>query len=570
MINLIDIKNDKFLSSLSTKELEVLSKEIREFIIDKVSRKGGHLSSNLGIVELTVALHKHYSDNIAYIFDVGHQAYTHKILTGRAKDFDTLRDLDGLSGIVSREEDPIADIWGVGHSSTSIAALSGFAYLGKRAVAIIGDGAMTGGEAYEGLEFLSTIKNKALILLNENYMSISPNVGAMTIINNKKAYFELLGFNYIGPIDGHNFDEIEKALSLADKYDTPVVVHALTKKGKGYKFAEEDKVGRWHATAPFDIATGNPLQSTPGYIAYDQAVANYLEEFYAKTRNLIVINPAMTQSCGFQNLKDNLGSNYIDTGITEQLAASLAASLSINNKNVFLALYSSFGQRAFDQLMEDIALQNLHVVIGIDKCGIVSDTGKTHQGIYDIGYLNAIPNLTILSPSTYKEIFSSLDYAFNKCSGPVVIRYPQTKVKIEDVHILSSDMNLSWDKIHNLKSPKAYLIAHSSSIEYLFDTTKELNVELVYARCLRPLDTNLLLEISKSNLPIYVYEEAPYNNSLASMILSFYNERGINKHIESIGLPFDYIGVGPLEDLRKKYKIDKVSVFNRLKKDLCD
>ena len=570
MFDLYNIKDDTFLSGLSEAELKILASEVRDFIVDKVSIHGGHLSPNLGIVELTIALHKHYSNRVSYIFDVGHQAYTHKILTGRGKLFDTLRTLDGLSGIVSKEEDPISDIWSVGHSSTSLSALYGFCLADKPAIAIIGDGAMSGGEAYEGLELLSRLNKNALIVLNENYMSISPNNGAIKTIQDKKTFFNLLGIDYIGPIDGHNYFEIEKALFLADKKNKPVVVHVLTKKGKGYKYSEKDEIGKWHATGPFNISDGTPKVKDSTLVSYSQAVASYLSQFYAKTGDLLVINPAMTVSEGMYDLMMQMGDDYIDTGITEQSATTLAAALSINRKNVFLSLFSSFGQRAFDQLISDIACQNLHVVIGLDKVGLVSETGKTHQGIYDLAYLNAIPNLTILSPKDYKELYECLDYAFLKEKGPIVIRYPQSKVKKESLAVMTTNMELKWDKALQLSDPKAYLITYSSSVDYLFDTAKELNVELINAKVIRPLDEKTLMELAKTNKRIYVYEEAPYNNSLASMILSFYNSKGILKHINVIGLPFDFIGVGPLEGLREKHHIDKTSIYNKLSKELCD
>ncbi len=570
MFNLYDIKDDTFLKDLSEAELKILAAEVRDFITNKVSIHGGHLSPNLGIVELTIALHKHFSNNVSYIFDVGHQAYTHKILTGRGKYFDTLRDLDGLSGIVSKEEDPISDIWSVGHSSTSLCALYGFRFNDKDAIAIIGDGAMSGGEAYEGLELLGRLNKKAIIILNENYMSISPNNGAIKTISNKKEFFNLLGIEYIGTVDGHNFGELEKALCLADNMSKPVVVHVLTKKGKGYFYSENDEIGKWHATGPFNICDGTPKTRDKEYVTYSQAVAKYLSEFYAKTGDLLVINPAMTVSEGMYDLMVEMGDDYIDTGITEQAATTLAASLSINRKNVFLSLFSSFGQRAFDQIISDIACQNLHVVIGLDKVGLVSETGKTHQGIYDLAYLNSIPNLTILSPKDYKELFECLDYAFLKGEGPIVIRYPQSKIKIEPTAILNTNMNLKWDKMLNLDNPKAYLITYSSSVDYLFDTCKELNVELINAKVIRPLDSDLLSEIANTNKKIYVYEEAPYSNSLGSMILSFYNSNNILKHLDIIGLPFDFIGVGPLEGLRQKHNIDKNTIYKKLKEELCD
>lgn len=598
------IKDPSFLKDLSIEELENLASEIRDFIIDTVSKNGGHLSSNLGIVELTIALHRYFSHGEKFIFDVGHQSYTHKILTGRAKDFALLRKKGGIAGFQSLEESS-EDIWEVAHSSTSLAAQAGFLEAGIKAISIIGDGALTGGEAFEALNYLSTLNKNAIIILNDNNFSISKNVGFIKhsldklrstrsyirlADKNRKNYplksikntiksmfyrpsvFDDLGFKYYGPIDGHNFKELFKYFGYAEAQNRPVIIHVVTKKGKGYIPAESDTIGKWHSTPPFNRSTGEVLKTSTDKIYYSEALSNYLMKFYDKYQEKFkLVMPAMTYSSNMVPLRDHMGKDYIDTGIAEQFATSLSASLALSGLFVCLPIYSSFLQRSYDQLFQDIAMQNAHVVTVVDKAGLISDNGKTHQGIYDISYLKTIPNLKIFAPKDAKELYEMLDYAFLKCNGPVVVHIPNEEIKRIDVpEIGTTSFNENWDKVLKLDNPKAHLITYSYSIEYLKDVLKELNVEIINAKTISPLDESYLLDLSKLNTPFFIYEEAPGDTSLTSSILSFYNKKNINKHIISFSYPLDFIGIGTKEELRKEYLMDKDSIKQRIKELLWD
>lgn len=599
MIDLNSIKDPLFLKDLSIEELYELSDQIREFIIDKTSKNGGHVSGNLGIVELTIALHRFFNNGEKFIFDVGHQCYTHKILTGRAKDFDLLRKHNGLSGFPSRKESDY-DIWEVGHASTSLACQAGLIESDIPAISIIGDGALTGGEAQEALEYLGTLNKKAIIILNDNTFSINKNVGTVRKLldqirssrgyrnmsdkhRNKSSWlplknfknkiksifypltvFDSMGFKYYGPIDGHNYKELFKFFEYADKQNRPVILHVITKKGKGYKYAEEDKIGFWHSVSSFDKETGKSNEATNDLITYSKATAEYLDSFYNKYKNLKVVMPAMTLHSQMYDLSKSLKNNFIDTGITEQFAATFAASLSLNN-NVYLPIYSSFLQRAYDQVHQDICMQNLHVVIGVDKAGLVPGNGRSHQGLYDISYLLTIPNLKICAPKDYKELFELLDYSFLHNSSPIAIHYPSTKIEPLKMEAGTTNINENWTFINNIKEPSLYLITYSNLVDYLKDEMLKLNVEVINARFIRPLDYDMLNMLSKTDKKIAVAEEAIKDHSLASEIINYYNNMKISKHIEQLSYPLDYYDIGTIEELRKDNQMDLESIIKRVK-----
>ncbi len=593
-----EIKNPDFLDDLSIDELKDLSKEIREFIIDRVSKNGGHLSGNLGVVELTIALHKYFK-GYKFIFDVGHQCYTHKILTGRAKDFDKLRTHNGLAGFTLREESTY-DSWDVAHASTSLAAQAGFLTSNIDTISIIGDGALTGGEAIEALEYLSTLDKKAIIILNDNTFSISKNVGFIrkmldhlrssrgyntlskkygknsflkSIKNGikrlfyKPTVFDAMGFKYYGPIDGHNFKDLFKYFKYVDSQNRPVVLHVVTKKGKGYKFAEEDEIGAWHCVSPFSKESGLPLKEDNENVFYSEVVSEYLSKFYDKHNNLKVVMPAMTYSSNMVELKEKMKGDFIDTGITEEFATSFSASLAMAGNYTVLPIYSSFLQRAYDQIHQDVSLQNIHLVIVVDKAGLVSSNGKTHQGIYDISYLSTIPNLKIVAPRDMREVYEMLDFALLKYSGPIAIHIPNQKTRfIPNLEIESSDIeDLTWTKVNNVINPKAIVISYSSMIDYIKDDMKELDVEVYNARFIKPLDSNSLKEIAKLGQKIVVVEEAPGETSLYSYINNFYRNNSINVDLLSFSFPLDYIDIGSVEELRSDYKMDKKSIKERIK-----
>lgn len=463
------------LKKMSDRELDLLSVAIRDFLIEKVSATGGHLASNLGVVELTIALHKVFnSPEDKMIWDVGHQAYVHKILTGRADRFDSLRQLDGLSGFPKSKESP-HDVYDTGHSSVSISAAFGMAAArdikgGKNEViAVIGDGSLTGGMAYEGLNNIGDKKTKVIVVLNDNGMSISPNMGGISrhlgslrtskgyldakrfvkdkigtipnigkalvsgladfkndikysILTNGGVMFEELGFTYFGPIDGHNITELCDAFEKAKSLNEPVLIHVLTKKGKGYKNAEKDP-GKFHGIGPFDPTTGALLKKSEGY-SFSSLMGKLLCEKASDDQKIVAITAAMCEGTGLDDFSTMYPDRFFDVGIAEEHAVSFAAGLAKEGMKPVVCIYSSFLQRAYDQIMEDVCLQKLPVVFAIDRAGCVGADGETHHGNYDLSYLATIPGMTILTPKDGTQLSSMLDYALN-LGRPAAIRYPK-------------------------------------------------------------------------------------------------------------------------------------------------
>ena len=478
-MNILEIKNPKFLKKLKIKDLEVLSTDIRSFIIDKVSITGGHLSSNLGVVDLTIAIHKVFdSPKDKIIFDVSHQCYTHKILTGRAKEFDNLRKLKGLSGFQKREESEY-DSYEAGHSSTSLSAALGMALardkLNKKynVIAIIGDGSMGNGLAYEALNHIGSTKTKLIIILNDNEMSISKNVGALhnnldkiranykynnaknntkkilnkiPLIGNylskgitnvkssfKKLYlkegflFEEFGIKYYGPINGHDYKEMISYLEIAKKEPNPVIIHVITEKGKGYLPAEKDNIGSWHGVGPFDKETGIIKKNNDNLVTWSEVISNHLIELTKINKDIMVITPAMAGGSKLLKYKELYPNNFLDVGIAEEHALILANGMSTQGLIPFVSIYSTFLQRGYDQVIHDIARMNTHVILGIDRCGIVGEDGETHQGIYDLTFLLPIPNLIISTPKDSIEA-GNLLYTAILSKRPFVIRYTKDKL----------------------------------------------------------------------------------------------------------------------------------------------
>ncbi len=498
-----DIKDPKFLKKLNNQELEKLSKDIRKFLIDKVSKTGGHLSSNLGVVELTIAIHKVFnSPKDKIIFDVSHQSYVHKILTGRAAQFDTLRQKDGLSGFQKITESA-HDSYESGHSSTSLSASLGLA-IGRdmnkeknHVIAVIGDGSIANGICYEALNHIGETKTKLIIILNDNDMSISKNVGALhnhldkirstkdyanvksrtkKIMSKipgigpvaykglkniktslKKLYikegfiFEELGINYYGPIHGHDFEELELYLNAAKKINGPVLIHVITEKGKGYKFAEEDILGKWHGVGPFDPLTGIITNNDTDKISWSEVISDSLIRLMNK--DIVVITPAMESGSKLTKFRQMFPNNFLDVGIAEEHALLLASGLSLEGKIPFVSIYSSFLQRGYDEILHDIARINNHVIIGIDRCGIVGEDGETHQGVFDITFLLPIPNIIICAPKDSIEATNLIKTGINT-KAPFCIRYSRNKlnyikdkpveIKIGSWECIRRNVNYIW------------------------------------------------------------------------------------------------------------------------------
>jgi 1-deoxy-D-xylulose-5-phosphate synthase len=612
-MNLLDIKDPEFLKDMNIDELNELAEEIRSFIIEKVSKTGGHLSSNLGVVELSIALHKVFdSPNDRLIFDVGHQSYVHKILTGRAKEFDTLRQYKGLSGYQKRCESK-HDVWEAGHSSTAMAALAGFCLADKennktnKNIAIVGDGSLNSGLSYEALNYLGHHKgNSPIIILNDNEMSISKNVGAfskiLTSLRSSKMYvrtasskrrfpkfvynwkvrlgnmlrgyagnitlFDEMGLSYYGPIDGHDFKTLIKFLNLAKKRNKPIVIHVVTKKGKGYFQAENDSIGAWHGVPKFNIETGEFLSKKEEDMeSWSNIISRLLEDRVKENEKFKVIVPAMTFGSSLVDFSKKHPNRIIDVGICESFAVCFSAALALNDMEIFIPIYSSFLQRAYDQLSHDLARQDIKIVIGIDRAGIVGADGETHQGIYDIAYLRHIPNIEIVQPSTMLEAKQLMNYAFNHAKHSVAIRYSKGKttvVNTDDFPVIDRPM---WHEYIN--SGNSNLIAYGETFAKLkeYIDKKQLPINLYNAMFIKPMDTQMVTKILKSDIPTFVVEDSIKTSGLGSGILEFAAENNLLKNnFKIIGLPDEFIEHGDIDSIQKQYGLDVESVIKQILK----
>ena len=617
-MNILDIKNPKFLKKMKKKDLENLSLEIRKFIIENVSKTGGHVSSNLGIVDLTIAIHKVFdSPKDKIIFDVGHQSYTHKILTGRAKDFTKLRQLHGLSGYQKRKES-FYDSYEAGHSSTSLSAAVGYVMARKQlhkkynVVAIIGDGSIGNGLAYEALNHIGTLEEPLIVILNDNEMSISKNVGALhntldkirstynyesaknstknflkkiPLIGNKlstsvslikesikKLYmkegylFEEFGLDYYGPINGHDYDEMITYLELAKKAKRPVLLHVITEKGKGYKYAEEDQEGKWHGVGPFDIETGVSTSPKTDKISWSEVISNKLIELAKVDKKIVAITPAMTNGSKLLKFKEKFPNRFIDVGIAEEHSLVMANAMALEGLKPFVSIYSTFLQRGYDEVQQDIARMNLPVVIGIDRAGIVGEDGETHQGIYDISYLQHIPNLVIMAPSNAIEAGDLLYTAFN-LNSPVAIRY--SRRKILDTKTKPKKLKLgSWDIIAEGKD--GFIITYGDFVQNAKIIREKLlkdkiDISIINARFIKPYDKGMLNKIFKKNKPIFVYEEVATIGSLGERLCLLAEEQKFKNHIKCFSIDDKFIEQGKVEEVIKEIKLDPISIYEKIK-----
>ncbi|MFV0364707.1 MAG: 1-deoxy-D-xylulose-5-phosphate synthase [Suipraeoptans sp.] len=613
------IKKENDIKNIESENYDELALEIREFLIEKISKTGGHLASNLGVVELTMALHLSVElpkDKI--IWDVGHQAYTHKILTGRGNEFDTLRSYGGLSGFPKPNESK-SDAFGTGHSSTSISA--GLGYVRARelkeddytVISILGDGALTGGMAYEALNNASQIKSNFIIVLNDNHMSISENVGGISkylnrlrsanLYNDIKKntekvleqfpvvgdpmirqikkmksslkqlfipgmFFEDMGITYLGPISGHRIDLICKTLKEAKKKDGPVLVHVLTEKGRGYEPALKAP-GRFHGIGPFDIETGECIDKECKD-SYTDIFGKVLCDIAAKDDSIVAITAAMEDGTGLREFHKLYPKRFFDVGIAEEHAVTFAAGLAAGGMHPVFAVYSSFLQRGYDQLIHDVSLQNLPVVFAIDRAGLVGSDGETHQGIFDITYLSSIPNMTIMSPKHKWELADMLRYAFS-LKSPVAIRYPR---------------GAAYDTMQEFRKPieygkSEYIYSESDiailSVGHMFTEavkirdnlkTKGYNVTLVNARFINPIDEELLFELSKNHKFLFTLEENIRTGSFGSQVCDFILCNDINLNVTALTLPDDYIEHGDVSVLRKSLGFDALSLTNKICSEL--
>ncbi|CUL85466.1 1-deoxy-D-xylulose-5-phosphate synthase [Listeria monocytogenes] len=580
---------------LDIQELEALAADIRAFLITSTSKSGGHIGPNLGVVELTIALHYSFnSPKDKFIWDVGHQSYVHKILTGRANQFGTLREHGGLDGFPKRKES-IHDVFETGHSSTSLSAAAGMVIardIKKEdfyVIPIIGDGALTGGMALEALNHIGDMGKDMIVILNDNDMSIAPNVGAIhnilgklrtsdtskqTKTNVDGAFFEELGFMYLGPIDGHDIEEVITNLELAKRAKGPVLLHIVTKKGKGYQPAELDSRGTWHGTGPYKVETGSFIKPAKRAASWSSVISNELIRLAEMDERIVAITPAMPVGSKLEKFAKAFPERFFDVGIAEQHATTMAAGLATQGMKPFLAIYSTFLQRAYDQLVHDVCRQKLNVVIGIDRAGLVGADGETHQGIFDISFLNSIPNMTISMPKDEVEARQLMDTAFSYNDGPFAIRYPRGEA--HGVQVVESNTLIpigQWETI--IQPLDAVILTFGPTIELALKAAEQLEIEgyrvgVINARYIKPLDEALLHQILKQKIPILTVEESLLKGGFGASVLEFIeanNYRDVIMH--RIGLPDEFISHGSVSIILESFGISTTGLVLKIKEMLA-
>ena len=611
------IKGANDIKKLDKRQLAELAGEIREFLIQKVSENGGHLASNLGTVELTMALHLVFQlpqDKI--IWDVGHQSYTHKILTGRQEGFEHLRKYGGMSGFPKRKESP-CDCFDTGHSSTSISAGLGYAEAREitgghfKVVSVIGDGAMTGGMAYEALNNASRLKTNFIIVLNDNNMSISENVGGLsrhlgnlrtadayqglkegvtnslnkipvfgerivTRIRRTKSgikqlvipgmLFENMGITYLGPVDGHDIGAMKRVFQEASKVNGAVIVHVLTKKGKGYLPAERHPA-RFHGAEPFEIETGLPLKRRTS-ANYTDIFSTVMRKLGERDEKIVAITAAMKDGTGLKRFHNMFPERFFDVGIAEGHAVTFAAGLAAAGLKPVVAVYSSFLQRAYDQILHDVCIQDLPVVFAIDRAGLVGSDGETHQGIFDLSYLSSIPNMSILAPKNKWELSDMLKFAVN-FGHPVAIRYPRGKA-YDGLKEFREDISYGKSEII-CREQEIALLAVGSMVEtasQVHELLKSMGYfcSLINVRFVKPLDAGLLDELSKDHDLLVTMEENVSSGGFGEHVAQYFNDKSTGKkpRIQNIAIDDIYVEHGNVDILRKALGLDAESVVRRI------
>lgn len=604
------INTPEDLRKLSIEELPVLAGEIRQKMIETVARNGGHLASSLGTVELTLALHYVFdTPDDKLVWDVGHQAYAHKIITGRRDSFPTLRKKGGISGFPRRSES-IYDVFGVGHSSTSISAASGIAgarCLQKKrykVIAVIGDGSMTAGMAYEGLNWSGDQEKDLIIVLNDNEMSISPNVGAMSSYLNRimtgqqvtklrsrilsffktipgvgeqmvkitrhaeeslKAFFtpgalfEELGFQYVGPLEGHKLNQLIKNFRNVKSLERPVLVHVITKKGKGYKFAE-DEPSRFHGIGPFDIETGQPAVQYKGPRAYTEMFGRTIVNLAREDERIVAITASMCTGTGLDRFAEEFPERFYDVGIAEQHGVTFAAGLATEGFIPVVAIYSTFLQRAYDQVVQDVCLQNLPVILALDRGGIVGDDGPTHHGLFDYSFLRAIPNIIMMAPKDENELQHMLKTAVD-CGAPVSIRYPRGNGVGVDIEDRARTLPVGKGEILRQGKDVAIVAIGSTvypSLEAAGMLEKEgIETTVLNSRFVKPLDAELLCDTASAIRKMVIVEENALMGGFGSAVLELLQEQGLSGvAVTRLGIGSEFVAHATQAELRREYGID--------------
>ena len=610
MLELINSPED--IKKLTIKEKQELAEEIRKYIIEVVSKNGGHLASNLGVVELTIALHSIFNvpeDKI--IWDVGHQSYVHKVITGRREQLKNIRKLNGIAGFPKTKENE-ADCFNTGHSSTSISAALGMARArdlqGKEnsVIAVIGDGALTGGMALEALNDAGFSKSKMTVILNDNEMSISPNVGGLnkflgklrtkklyTRTNNlikkqitaipvigkptvkiiqkikraikqlviQRMFFEDIGFTYFGPVDGHNIEKLESILTMSKQVNGPVLIHVLTTKGKGYEIAEKNP-DKFHATSPFNIETGEVKKAKNK--DYSKVLGDKLVELAKSNEKIVAVTASMKDGTGLTRFSQEFPYRIFDVGIAEQHAITMAAGMAKEGMIPIVPIYSSFYQRAYDQVIHDVALQNLPVIMCVDRAGVVGADGETHQGTLDMAFFRLVPNLTIMAPKDFKELEDMLEFAV-ELKKPVVIRYPRG----------GEDSNIKFEKHDKIQEGKAEkiqegkditiiaigkMVAKAMKITQQIEKEQQKSVEVINARFLKPLDEETIKTSIEKTKNVITIEDGTKINGLSTAVKELITDNNLqNIKITSYAYPDEFIQHGTVEELESlkiKYNFD--------------
>lgn len=611
------INEENSVKNLPQEELVPLAQEIREFLIESLSHTGGHLASNLGVVELTIALHRVLEfPKDKLIWDVGHQAYTHKILTGRKDAFDTLRKYHGLSGFPKREESR-CDAFDTGHSSTSISA--GLGYVRARellneeytVVSVIGDGALTGGMAYEAMNNVSSLKKNFIIVLNDNEMSITRNVGGIsqylgnlrtaTAYTNLKSelenslkkiprlgdgmvdalrktkssikqfvipgmFFENMGITYLGPVDGHNIRQLIKVLSEAKRFEGPVLVHVVTQKGRGYEPAVRHPA-RFHGTAPFEIDTGIPA-NRGGKASYTDIFSTVMRKMGDRNPKVVAVTAAMMTGTGLKRFGNMFPDRFFDVGIAEEHAVTFAAGMALGGLIPVVAIYSSFLQRAFDQMIHDVCMQNLHVVFAVDRAGLVGSDGETHQGCFDLSYLSMMPNMTVLAPKNKWELSDMIKFAVD-FDGPVAVRYPRGEAYdgLQDKRepIVLGKAEILWEGDGSVA-----LLAVGSMVKTAVETAELLKEQgifaaVVNARFVKPFDRETVRRLAKEYRLVVTMEENVCTGGFGEQVQCWLASLGIHTPLLHAAVPDTFVEQGSVSELHRLIGIDAAGIAEKIK-----
>ena len=596
------------MKDLSSHDLIELSNELREYLLDSISKTGGHLAAGLGAVDITVALHYVYdTPNDIIVWDIGHQCYPHKILTGRKDKMSTLRKKGGISGFLKRDESDY-DAFGAGHSSTSISAAVGYERAArlknenKKVIAVIGDGGLTAGMAFEALSHAGGMKSNLLVILNDNEMSISPNVGAVhkyltriltgktfnsikesgkkvlskvkaiediakKVENQAKGFitpgllFEELGFSYYGPVDGHDVNGLVDVLQNLREKEGPRILHIITKKGKGYKLAEQNPIS-YHGVTPFDIKTGvSKVNKVSNKLTYTQIFSRWINEMSRINKDIVAITPAMREGSGLVEFEKNFPDRYFDVGIAEQHALTFAAGLSCGNLKPIVAIYSTFLQRAYDQLIHDVAIQDLDILLAIDRAGIVGADGETHQGIYDISYLRILPNVVLMTPSNEEEMWKMLTTGLN-FRGIGAVRYPRGFTEGLDLDLSNQELEIGKSKTI-VKGKKIAYLVFGTLLNTILRLAKKNGASVIDMRFVKPIDENIIISICKTHEYIFTVEDNVILGGAGSAVNEVVHKNNIRANIINLGVPDNIVSHGSQDEIFADLGLDVHGIENQ-------